>query len=209
MLFDVLDTALGTATKVRLLRVFLLRVTAPVSAREAQRLAGIRSSRGLGQALAELEALGLVRRQTVGRAYAYTPNAEHDLHGALLDLFAREAERVDTLASLILDALESHDLQEEVRSVVLFGSNARYEARAQSDVDLLVVAATDASVQRVEEVLWGIAGNVESSMGVRLAPYVLAASRARERYAAGDPLMRSVEREGRGIVGDAFLEVVA
>lgn len=208
MLFDILDAVLGTTTKVRLLRV-LLRLEFPVSAREAQRLAGVRSSDALKGALAELEGLGLLHRQKVGRAHGYTANRNHDLYRPLLALFTGEAERVDTLASWILHALERRELDEAVRSVVLFGSNARRQAQAGSDVDLLVVTHAAKQVGRVDEVLWGVAGELETSMGVRLAPYVLPAAQVRERHAAGDPLMQAIEREGRSLLGDSFAEVLA
>lgn len=61
MLFHPLDALLGTTGKVRLLRV-LLPLDSQVTGREAQRLAGVRSTVGTTNALDALTALGIVIR---------------------------------------------------------------------------------------------------------------------------------------------------
>ena len=60
MLFYVLDELLGTATKMRVLRV-LLQLDSPVSGKEAKRLARVRSAASMWTALDELSDLGILR----------------------------------------------------------------------------------------------------------------------------------------------------
>lgn len=83
------------------------------------------------QALASLVRLGVVSRQAVGRAMVHTINEDHyaiQPLRILLDPFAALREAVRKTVGSGVDA------------VVLFGSMARGEARADSDVDLVVLA---------------------------------------------------------------------
>lgn len=83
------------------------------------------------QALASLVELGVVTSRAVGRATVHAINEDH---------YAIQPLRVllDPFAALREAALEA--VGSSVDAVVLFGSVARGEARADSDVDLVVLA---------------------------------------------------------------------
>jgi len=86
------------------------------------------------QALASLVGLGVVESQTVGRAMIHAINEDHyaiQPLRVLLDPFA-------ALQDAIRGAVGS-----SVNTVILFGSVARGEAIADSDVDLVVLAPPD------------------------------------------------------------------
>lgn len=73
MLTNVLKAVLGSTTKVQILRA-LLPLVSPVSGREAQRLAGIRSDQGVRAALEELSDLEILHRVQTRKAYLYQIN---------------------------------------------------------------------------------------------------------------------------------------
>jgi len=207
MLYQALDEVLGTTTKVRLLRV-LLRLGSPVSAREAQRLAGVRSSQALGQALAQLTQLGVLDRQVVGNVHLYAVRSGFTLEAPLRALFEAESERPDHLYEIVSEAIHGMSAAEEVRGVILFGSAARGEARPDSDVDLLVTIRNEEGMGRAEDAMRQAEEQAAERLGLRLSPYIITVPRLRERHRAGDPLMLSIEREGRRFFGDSFEEML-
>ena len=110
----------------------LLRTGAPLTGRQVHRLVSDQHSLwSVQQALTSLVGLGVVESRTVGRASVHSINEEHyaiQPLRALLDPFA-------ALESVVRGAVGS-----SVDAVILFGSVARGEATAASDVDLVVVA---------------------------------------------------------------------
>lgn len=207
MLAHVLDAVLGTTTKVRILRA-LLRLTSPASGTEARRLAGVRSVKAMWTSLDELTELGILLREQTPGTHLYRINREHHLAAPLAALFEAEASRVSEVRKVLRSALEEAGLLDSVRSAVLYGSNARGEAGPHSDLDVLVVTRDEAAVPLVRDALLDAGNAIENRFGPLLSAYVLPEPRVRERYQDGDPLMHTIEEEGREIFGTPFQEMV-
>lgn len=207
MLHNVLDAVLGSGTKVQILRA-LLPLTGAVTGREAQRLGGVRSDRGARQALRQLTELGVILREHSSASHLYRVNPKHELVPALTTLFQAEAARVQNLKQLLRNALKRSELTPRVESVILFGSNARMDARPESDTDLLAVTSGEKSVAKVRDALIAAGDRIFARTGLRISPLVLSRERFRERYRDGDPLLKNVETEGRVLVGANFNELV-
>lgn len=203
----VLDQILGTQTKVQLLRT-LSRMGSPMSGREAQRLAGVKSVSGAGRALDELTELGILHREETGGAHLYRMNREHVLAGPLVRLIEAEEDVLASLRDILTESLESARVAGAVRSVVVFGSAARGEARPESDLDLLVIVRDDESTEPVRRALLDVQPRLRQRLGLRASPYVLTQERAEERHLDGDPLMETIQAEGRTLLGDSLQEVV-
>jgi len=110
----------------------LLRTGTPLTGRQVHALVSDRASLwSVQQALSALADLGLVETTPVGRALVHTINEEHRSIPALREL-------VDPLAQLRKVVREA--VGDGVQAVMLFGSLARGEATATSDVDLAVIA---------------------------------------------------------------------
>jgi len=206
MLFHVLDSLLGTTTKVRVLRA-LMQLDSPVSGNEAQRLARVRSANGMWTALGELSDLGILSCEQTRGSHLYRINREHDLYPSLAALFEAEAGRLSQLREWLRGVLAAAGLAGAVRSVILYGSNARGEATAHSDVDLLVVVEDEDAVSPAREALLAGAPPLDRQTGLRISPYVLSRERVEVRYRDGDLLMRAVADEGRVLLGEPLPEV--
>ncbi len=206
MLFHLLDALLGTTTKVRVLRA-LFPLTSPVSGSEARRLARVRSAESMWASLDELTDLGILSREETRGSHLYRVNREHDLAAPLEALFAAEARRLSRLRDELRTLLSDAGLLDSIRSVLLYGSNARGEATAKSDVDLLVVTEGEETVPAVRDALLAGAPALRERFGWRISPYVLPRERVEARHREGDPLMETIAEEGRVLLGDPLQEV--
>ena len=207
MLAQTFDAALGSVAKVRILRA-LMPLTSPVSGNEARILAGVRSKSGMRTALDELTDLGILECDQTRRIRLFRINREHDLAGPLKALFQAESLRFATLRGLLQDTLDNAEVGKHTLSIILFGSNARGDARPASDLDLLVVTAAEPHVARVLQVFMDALPAVQRRLGLRLSPLVLDRERVVARHTQGDPLMQSVLSEGRTLYGTHFHEIV-
>ena len=110
----------------------LLRTGAALTGRQVHAM--VRDGHSLWsvqQVLADLTSLGLVEIATVGRANLYTVNESHYAIAPLRALLEP------------LTALREVAAAAGAQTVILFGSVARGEATADSDIDLAVLAADD------------------------------------------------------------------
>jgi predicted nucleotidyltransferase len=207
MLTDVLNAALGSTAKVRVLRA-VLPLTSAVSGREARALAGVRSQSGAQQALAHLVQLGILHEERIRGSRLYRVNREHHLVPCLRALFEAEQQRLGLLRDVVQRGLESKGLLVRVHFVVWFGSVARGEAHPDSDLNLLVVTGTARAKASVTAALHDVAAGAVRTLGVSLSPLVMALPRLRQRYRAGDPLLHNIESEGRVLLGSSLRDLI-
>lgn len=112
----------------------LLRTGAPLTGRRVHALTEGRHSLGaVQQALRDLERLGLITANTVGRARVHQINSAHEAIAPLRSMVSP----FDMLRRVIGDTVS------DAQAVIVFGSIARGEADADSDIDLLVIAGLD------------------------------------------------------------------
>ncbi len=113
--------------------VVLAGTTAPLTGRQIARLARRGTSPSVSAALDRLVEQGLVHRQVAGRAYLHTLNRDHvaaPLAEALADLRAELLRRLREA----LGGWEPAPLHAS-----MFGSSARGDGDASSDIDLLLI----------------------------------------------------------------------
>jgi predicted nucleotidyltransferase len=115
----------------------LSATTHPLTGREVARLAPEGSQPGISKALGRLTAEGLVDRQEAGNALLYRLNRDHLAAPAATML----ADLRNALIGRLREALAGWELQPVHASV--FGSVARGDADASSDIDLLIVRPAD------------------------------------------------------------------
>lgn len=140
--------------------VVLAGSTKPRSGRELSRRAG-RSNTGVQHVLDRLVEHGLVNREEVGRTFLYELNRDHLLAPTVEQMAGVRAELVRRLR----DAIDGWEVPPVHAS--LFGSAARGDGDASSDIDLLVVRPADVDP---DDVRWrgqidGLAGLVRRWTG--------------------------------------------
>lgn len=108
----------------------LLRTGAPLTGRRIHALVGSHSLGAVQQALRDLEQVGVITTETIGRAGVHRINERHESIAPLRAL----ASPIEALTRVVRDAAHG------VEAVIAFGSVARGEAHADSDVDLAVIA---------------------------------------------------------------------
>lgn len=142
--------------------------------------------------LQQLTAAGLVRRTVQGRQVYFQANREAPIFPELLALFAKTTG----LADLLREALAP--LGERVIVALIFGSAARSELRASSDIDLLVIG--DVSFREVVEALAG----TQERLGREINPSVYPPEEVRIKLRAKHHFLTTVLTEPRMfIIGGA------
>ena len=197
-----LDHVLGGRAKLTLLRL-LLRVRGEHTGRDLARTVGF-DHKTCHAALRALAAQGVVRFRRAGTGLLYGLNLDHPVvQDILIPAFAAEAGLVERFAD------EARRLAvEPVESVILFGSVARRQERATSDVDLLFVTADRRGRGRLVRRLDSATATLASRWGN--VPQILVEDRAtlRGKIGRGDPFHLEILRTGRVIHGKPFAEMM-
>lgn len=204
LLLEALDDALGTTSKVRLLRA-LLRLTHAVTGREAARLAGV-SQTAARRALDDLVALGILERAVGTGEHRYVLNRENVLvRQALPPLFAAEDERSRAVIETIREAFTGGPdaLGARPRAVAVLDA-----ATPRDPATLLVIVATKAAVPDAEVVAAALAPRIRNRFGLRLESTVLQLDRFRELHAAGEALVRKWVVAAIPVTGDPLERLV-
>lgn len=167
-----LDDIWNSRIKTRILRV-LYRTGVGFTGRRLADLVGYSHTHTM-TALCDLELQGLVNMQPVGNSYMFSVNKESEIvRRILVPAFKFEAEMINTLADKFYDGLGN-----PLVSVILFGSVAREEETAESDVDLLLVLKNGINTERVEEKIDEITSEAYRAFGCSVIPIVV----TREEY---------------------------
>jgi predicted nucleotidyltransferase len=130
--------------------------------------------------LKQLTAAGLLRRTVDGRQVYFQANRDAPIFPELYGLFAKTAGLVD----LLREALSS--LGERILVAFVFGSAARGELRAESDVDLLVIG--DAAFHDVVQAL----AEAQARLGRDLNPTVYPPTEFRAKLGAQHHFLTNV-----------------
>jgi len=154
--------------------------SAKVHLRELQRRTGL-SLGTVRQDIRKLERLGLVLERRDGNRLYYTANGEHPLAKDVRQMVLKTSGLADVLASVLNNP--------EIRCAFVFGSLASGEARAQSDIDLMVIGSI--TLRKLAALLSGLS----DKLGREINPHVIATDefvqRIREREHFVNTVMNS------------------
>ena len=191
-----LEHILGSKSKVAALRVLLSSKLgfsgSSVAKRSGMGLLAIQN------ALADLEHLGIVGVERGAVEHRYRLNFHHYLvaHG-LQALF--EGER--KLSKALVDELRAL-LEDRVESAGLFGSFARGETKADSDIDLLVIVGTHKEKEQVSRTLSDAAGALSAKYGLPVQPVILEQRQLKSGAGNIQALLNEAERDWLPIAGE-------
>jgi predicted nucleotidyltransferase len=147
------------------------------------------------QELRRLTRLGLVLARKDGNRVYYRANVEHPVHRDLCSLVLK----TDGLVGILAPALKSA----EVEVAFIFGSVARGETNAGSDVDLMVIGS--ASLRRVTGLLSGL-GNM---VGREINPHVMTPEEIGERQRQRDHFVSSLMNSPKVFIKGGERELAA
>lgn len=138
-------------------------------------------SGGVQRELARLAASGLVQVKRVGRQAHYQANAASPVFAELAALVRKTVGLVDPLRIALTP------LAEKIGLAFVYGSVARGEARASSDVDLLVVS----DVLQLED-LYHVLAETEQQLGRPVHPTLMTAREFQKRRAASGSFVHRI-----------------
>lgn len=179
------------ASRAAILATLLLRPENEVHVRELARTTGI-SPGTLHRELRGLSDLGLLTRREVGRQVFYSANRASAVFEELAGLLRKTAGLADQLRA----ALEP--LLDNVRVAFIYGSMARGDAAAHSDVDVLVFGS--ATFSEVVKALHP----AQDAIGREINPTVMSPVEFKRKRASRDGFALSVARSPKiWLIGDA------
>lgn len=152
------------------------------------------SVEGVRKALGRLVAQGIVDVELVGRTHQYRLNREHLAAPAIVML----ARQFSTLVQRLGEGLASWSSPPVYGA--LFGSAARGQMRADSDLDLFLVRADDADLDAWEADADALTAAAARWTGNDVR--VLTMTKQEVTGADGDPVVDAVLREGLTLIGD-------
>lgn len=149
-------------------------------------------------ALADLEHLGMVEVERGAVEHRYRLNFRHYLiaHG-LRALFEGESQ----LRKSLIEDLRLL-LKGKVVSAGLFGSFARSKLKADSDIDLLVIAGTHKEKELASRILTDATNTLSGKYGLPLQPIILEHKQLHSKAGNVQELMDEAERDWVPVVGE-------
>lgn len=203
LLSNPLERILGQASKVRILRFFI--ITDPeLNGREIAAAIGL-SHVKVHTALKELNQHDIVKMRHVGKSIMYRLNLKNEMvKKMLVPLFEKEARLNNMLAEIISKYLKPRMF----KSVILFGSFALDRARPDSDFDILVVAREKKDIPVIEDSLKRAEISVTIGFGNHLAPIIMGGKEFKTRFKNKDKLVMNIAKEGKPILGDSINDLI-
>lgn len=201
-----LDTALNSATKVRILRFFCLKGGAWNGRRIAAHL-NINPVTA-HKALRELHQATVLDFRRVGNNFVYSLRGSHYLVRNLLrPLFEQESGARNRLLELFKECVPPGE-RKQVVSLAIYGSVARREERPRSDLDLLVLVESEQTKRRIRQALDRFSGRVFEEFGNFPSPYVNTLAEARRKIQCKLPVFQNILKDEQLIWGKPLKEVL-
>jgi predicted nucleotidyltransferase len=129
-----------------------------------------------------LRELGLIERSTLGKQVFYRANRNHPLFPELRALVLKTVGAIPRMRSALAP------LADRISLAFVYGSMARQEEGAESDIDVMVVGRA-----RLEDVLARI-GAIEASLRRTVNPTVYSPAEFKRKLKSGNPFLNSVLR---------------
>lgn len=149
------------------------------------------SEPGIRKALYRLVEQGVVHERVTGRSYAYSLNSEH----LMADVIRKIANTKNELILRIKNEISTWPVQPV--TVKMFGSAARNEMRADSDIDLLVVMPDDTPDGLEDDLAGVLAKRAYRWTGNDVRPLIYRSSEVRP-----SAIFDSILKDGVDIAGD-------
>ncbi|MCF8241477.1 MAG: nucleotidyltransferase domain-containing protein [Melioribacteraceae bacterium] len=199
-IYNVLNSIFSAPSAVSILRELSIRNTG-LTGRELARITNL-TPQTAHNTLANLEALNIVDRITAGRSYYFTLNRKHYLNKRIVaKLFEDEREYVSSIFEAIKKKLGKNSV-----SLIVFGSVARKEETAESDLDLCIVYKGRKAL--VEENVSELRNKLYTEYGITLAPFYITEAEFKSRVKNNKPPVNNITKEGNVISGKPINRII-
>lgn len=175
---NILAKILSSKIRAEIFRMLFGPVDLSLHVREIERRSGLT----IGTVRAELQkllSLNLIQKQKDGNRLYYRANKAHPLYPDIRSLVLKTTGLVDVIRNLLKQ-------DPEIKTAFVFGSIARHEEVAASDVDLMVIG--DVGLRKLTGVLTG----VPDQIGREINPHVLTIKEFIKRKVSGDHFISRV-----------------
>lgn len=125
-----------------------------------------------------LSQLGLVVSRRDGNRLYYMANQSHPIYPEIHGIVLKTIGLVDILSASLSDS--------DIQIAFVFGSFAREEVQADSDIDLMVIG--DLGLRKLVELLDG----VTEQLGREINPHIMSQQKFRERFQKLEPFITRV-----------------
>jgi predicted nucleotidyltransferase len=178
---SILTEILSSKARAEVFRLLFSGTEEELHMREIQRRAGLNDST-IRQELRRLVRLDLILSRKDSNRIYYTANKHHPLYSEIRNIVLKTIG----LADLIKEALLKSS---EIKIAFVFGSIARNDENAKSDVDLIVIG--DVGLRKVTTLLSGMA----SKIGREINPHVFTQEEFTKRKAKHEHFITRVLQE--------------
>ncbi len=185
-IMSVLTEILSSRVRAEVFRLLFGTTSSELHLRELERRSGCVVGT-IQTEMKKLERLDPVRRRKDGNRLYYSANREHPLFPEIQGLVLKSAGLVDVLRAALVRS-------PKIEIAFVFGSVARREEKAESDIDLMVIGQV--GQRELARSLAGVAGQ----LGREINPHVLSVEEFIQRKLGGEHFVTQV-------LGDAKLFV--
>lgn len=175
------------------------RAGAELTGRQVARLAGTGTPANIRLSLLRLVDIGLVISAPAPHATMYSANRAHILWPAV-EIAMNVRHELNNRIAAFAEASGLENL-----TVALYGSVARGDSTAASDIDLLAVFSNTVTLEDRDDFVAGLRENVELWTGNDAQIYDVTESTLARQRDDGDPITRSWIADGVVIFGDSVL----
>mgnify|MGYP003498974793 CR=1 FL=1 len=203
---DPISAILGTRGKVAVMRV-LASAANPLQQREVARRTGM-ALRTVELALDDLLASGIVERVVGGRERLVQVRSAHRLTPSILAVLRAGADHWPALRSELRAAATTPN-DPTLLAVAVVGRVATRSERIGDPLDLLLLAADDATAARWVERFASLGDGVAARFGVTLRPIGYGLDAAREMWAARTSAAQQTVREAERVHGAELLVLLS
>lgn len=198
---------LTTTVEAAVLRV-LARSDAGFSGRQVHALAGVGSTSSVHRALGNLVQVGIVTSKSRPPAIIYRANREHVLWPVVELGLASRTRAFNSIRAFFGDNVPDEVPEDSKVTAVIYGSVARRESHAASDVDLFLVFPDGFDADARADFSYRLADHVRRVTGNEAQVYSVERAELVQRLAENDPLVANVVADGILVFG-ASLKTLA
>jgi predicted nucleotidyltransferase len=184
-----LDKIIGSKAKIRILK-YLFGHQASMSENELAKIIKV-SPMTVNRLMKELRELNLVSAARVGNANVWSVNKDSYVYTALSNVI-NKISAVPTPLEHLKITLSRNLPKKLVKKVILYGSVAQGKSKANSDIDLYILAGSQKEADELTPHIDKLSNLCLSLYGNRLALYILTEAQLEEKKKL--PLLKEIEK---------------